>query len=78
MKANKVIEIFGLKLNKPTARIKGVTYDWDTNIARINIIFREENSFHEHSRGIEMPTNGEEVTASQVEEFIQSELPDFS
>lgn len=66
-----------LTLNKPTAAIKSVDYDWDTNVAKIGVVFHEENANYKHMRFWEMDTNGEEVTAAEVEQFINNELKDF-
>ena len=77
MKANKIVTVQDLTLNKPTAEIKGVAYNWATNKANIQILFKEEGSINGHERSLEMDTNGEEVTAAQVNAFIKNELKDF-
>lgn len=66
-----------LTLHKPTASVAAVKYDWVTNMAEIELHFREENANFVHSRSWEMNTNGKEVTSDQVLDFLQVQLPDF-
>ena len=73
--ANQIIQ--DLTLNKPTAAVKSVEYDWDTNVARIGVLFQEENANYKHMRFWNMDTNGQNVTADEVETFIRNELVDF-
>ncbi len=78
MKSNNSEQVVqDLILNKPTAEIKSVSYDWETNIAKVGVLFKEENARISHMRYWEQETNGQEVTATQIEDFISNELNDF-
>jgi hypothetical protein len=77
MKADNQITVKGLVLNKPTATIKGVVYNWENDTALVEVIFQEEGANYKHSRSFEMNTHGEVVSPTEIREFIKNELTDF-
>lgn len=77
MKALNITKVQDLTLNKPTATIKSVAYDWTNNTASVAVVLKEEGAQYEHLRKFEMSTEGKEVTTLEIENFIKSQLPDF-
>jgi len=75
MKAIKDIELFDLGLLiKPSVSIASVDYDWETNIASILLIIKEEGANFNHGRSVDLQTDGLAVTATDVENFIANYL----
>lgn len=77
MKANTEVTIQDLILNKPSATIKAVVYDWENDTASIEVIFQEQGSNFKHSRSFEMNTNGDKVSPDDIKLFIEDQLKDF-
>lgn len=77
MKAITQITIQDLTLNKPTATIKGVVYNWENDTALVEVIFQEEGANYKHSRSFEMNTNGDKLEPNDIMEFVALQLPDF-
>lgn len=78
MKANTTIETFDLKLNKPTLKVGSVTYNWNTDICQIQLIFQEENSLFKHSRQLEYDTEGTSKTPADILDYVKTQYPQFS
>lgn len=68
------LELFDLGvLSKPTVRIGKASYDWERNVASIELLITEEGARYRHSRSFEIPADGE-VTSADVEQRVKEFL----
>jgi hypothetical protein len=62
-----------LELKNPTLSINRVTYDWQNDSVRIEILFNEEGSKYQHSRDYIFSNSvGDSLSSTDIYNFIKS------